>query len=127
MAKKKCSIGKIIGAILIFVLIMWTFKYFYDKYSKEGFDADSNFVMYYADWCGHCKTTKPEFKKLMDAYNGKKINGKSVKIEMVNSDVEPERVKAAGVEGYPTIKLDGKMYSGGRTFDAFEAYLHDNI
>jgi thiol-disulfide isomerase/thioredoxin len=42
------------------------------SFKIEAFNNNSNsqpmFVMYYADWCGHCKRTKPEFQKLMDNY-----------------------------------------------------------
>ena len=84
------------------------------------------FVMYYANWCGHCKTTKPHFQKLIENYKG------NVKIEMIDCE-SPEnktRVQEEGINGYPTIKYYPKGYpgvsqdySGAREYSDFVEYL----
>jgi protein disulfide-isomerase-like protein len=84
------------------------------KFLKEGFDAaDKNLVLYFAPWCGHCKTLKPEWAKL------EKEGIKGVTISSVNADEEKEKVEEAGVEGFPTIILYNKgkkeVYNGPRT------------
>ena len=63
-------------------------------------DTEPKFVMYYADWCGHCKKAKPEFEKLQQNYKG------NVKVAMVNSELpeNKELVKQQGINGYPTIR-----------------------
>ena len=45
------------------------------SFELETFSNNSEpvFAMYYAEWCGHCKRTKPEFQKLLDNYKGNVI------------------------------------------------------
>jgi thiol-disulfide isomerase/thioredoxin len=96
----------------------------FDNHSKP--EKEALFVMYYAEWCGHCKRTMPEFKKLQDNYKGK------IKIIAVNSESEENTglVKAQNIKGFPTIRyypsgLDSTFeeYTGGRTYSDFVQYL----
>ena len=89
-------------------------------------NKEALFVMYYAEWCGHCKRTMPEFQKLMDNYKG------NVKVMAINSEdqQQAELVKSQKIEGFPTIRLypdglsnDYKDYNGGRTYSDFVEYL----
>jgi len=98
------------------------------SFEIEAFDnsSDSNFVMYYAEWCGHCKRTMPEFKKLIEGYNG------NIKIMAIDSE-SPENaqlIKSQKISGFPTIRyyptgLSNKYdeYTGGRTYSDFVQYL----
>ena len=85
-----------------------------------------SFVMYYAEWCGHCKRTMPEFNKLKESYSG------SVQIIAINSEDEEytELIKKQEIKGYPTIRyyptgLNGsyKEYNGERTESDFKNFL----
>lgn len=89
-------------------------------------DSEPSFVMYFAEWCGHCKRTKPEFKKLMDNYKG------NIKIMIIDaeSDENKELVKSQKISGFPTIRHYPKgltenytEYEGGRTYSDFVEYL----
>ena len=76
--------------------------------------------MFSADWCPHCRAAKPVWKEVKDEYNGKVINGKTVKFVIIdctkqNAEVQ-KLLKENDVKGFPTIK----MKSGGKTYD-FEA------
>jgi thiol-disulfide isomerase/thioredoxin len=99
----------------------------------EAFDnGQPAFVMYYAEWCGHCKKTKPDFQKLIESYKG------PVKIMMVDCEA-PENaklVKDENIKGFPTIRYypnglsDGSVesyqeYSGNRTLFDFNQYLNN--
>ena len=98
------------------------------SFEIEAFDnnEEAMFVMYYAEWCGHCKRAKPEFEKLSQNYKGK------IKIMAVNAE-SPENknlVQSQKIEGFPTIRyypsgLTGKYdeYSGSRTYSDFAQYL----
>jgi thiol-disulfide isomerase/thioredoxin len=67
-------------------------------------------TLYYADWCGHCKTLKPEWFKFKAAYNKAKQEIKDkYKTELIlneyENDANPEKSAAEGVDGFPTIKI----------------------
>jgi thiol-disulfide isomerase/thioredoxin len=64
---------------------------------------------FHVDWCPHCKTALPEWKKFVANYNGKEINGYGLKCVDVNctsetSDVT-EFINKYKIESYPTVKL----------------------
>ena len=66
-------------------------------------------VLYYADWCPHCKAAKPEWESFKSEYEGKKVNGYTLVFTEYNCTTEtPETEDAVSkynVEGFPTIKL----------------------
>ena len=84
-------------------------------------------VMYYAPWCGHCKTAKPEWIKLEQALNGKVINGTEIAISKIDCDENPQVAQKEGIDGFPTFKfeMNGKYYdyNGGRTFSEWKQYV----
>ncbi len=91
----------------------------------ENSDAPT-FTMFYAPWCGHCKTTKPEFDKLKSTYKG------NVKIVDVNGDEKTDMVQKHGVKGFPTLRYypkgmdnssDYKEYTGERTADGMKQFI----
>ena len=109
------------GVVLIF---LWA-----RSRKAEGFENPSeeyNFTMYYADWCPHCKTAKPEFAKLGTIQT---IGGKRVTCSAVEADANPEAAKKNNVQGYPTFHLydaSGNLvqeYKGERNIDGFQAFL----
>jgi thiol-disulfide isomerase/thioredoxin len=38
-------------------------------------------VFFYADWCPHCVSAKPEFAKVVAKMNNTQVNGKNVKVQ----------------------------------------------
>ena len=60
-------------------------------------------VMFYVDWCGHCKTAKPIFKQFMN----KLKSNPNIDVTMINGDAPENKslLKAHKVNGFPTIKL----------------------
>ncbi len=75
-------------------------------------------ILYFAEWCGHCKTFKPEWKKLMQ-----ELDKKGIKYKEYEDSRDEAIIQSAGVKGYPTIKIDGQEYNGNRTADAILEYL----
>ncbi len=106
------------------------------SFSIEGFEGQEGsapvLVMYYADWCGHCKRAKPQLEAAKSQYRGK------VKIVMLNAE-DPENasiLKQEDVQGFPTIRyyksgmpVAGKKstyeeYNGERTKEDFLQFLN---
>ena len=124
MAMGGTVLAMFVGLTLI---CLWVAYRMYLSYivKDEGFETSTaesyQFVMYYADWCGHCQRAKPEFKKLGSTMT---IGERSVKVVMINPDENPEAVAGKAIKGYPTIHLydsKGKLaqeYSGQRTKEA---------
>ena len=118
--------------------------YFIYKSNHENFSGQSKLTpasgecivaLFYAPWCGHCKTFKPEFENAMNTLDGKvskhpKLSGKTVRFSMLDCDDEENKPLATkyGVSGYPTVKIfkdDGGNieYDGGRTLAGISKFL----
>ena len=78
-------------------------------------NKDAELMLFYVDWCPHCKTAKPEWDQVKAEYEGKSINGYNLiftEINCTNESPEIENIiKKYKIEGYPTIKLikDGQI------------------
>ncbi len=115
----------IIGGIALLLLIGGLIYYFYGS-NKQPFsqeynanrehmedDGSSNktaeIMLFYADWCPHCKTAKPEWESVKAQYDGKNINGYKVLFKEINcSNQTPEieeQMDKYGIEGFPTVKM----------------------
>ena len=70
-------------------------------------------VLYYAEWCSHCKTMKPEWKK---AVNNVSNNKDTINIAEIESSHIGNLSEPPNVDGYPTIK----MYNNGKEVAKFE-------
>jgi hypothetical protein len=70
---------------------------------------EAEIMLFYTDWCPHCKTAKPEWEQVKAEYNGKQIHGYTIIFTEVNCtnespDVE-KMMNTYKIDGYPTIKL----------------------
>jgi protein disulfide-isomerase-like protein len=151
----KNTLKKIGSGIVLVVLVIAVVLALYFIQRNEGFENDGSskalsnalidatsltpskgecaVVLFYAPWCGHCKTFKPVFQEVMEELNGKKTaNNKTLKIKMVNCDEEKELGKKYEVAAYPTVKIlgdDGSVieYEGSREKEALKkAIVSDN-
>jgi len=80
-------------------------------------------VMFYAPWCGHCKTLKPKFSEAADKAEGKYVLAK-VDCTLENAK---DLCQEYGVRGYPTVKFFKKGapqdYTGPRETDGIISWL----
>jgi len=113
-------IAMIIVGLLLIIFAYYTYKQYTD--SKTSFHANrenipketnsnktATLMLFYVDWCPHCKTAKPEWESLKAEYDGKSINGYTVNFVEYNCTNESAEVRQLmdkyNIEGYPTIKL----------------------
>ena len=96
-------------------------------------ENDVMIVLFYVDWCPHCVSTKPEWAKLQNKMNNKKVNGKNVQVKAVNcegSKVEEEAAKDNNINGFPTIKLlknnETVDYNGERNAEAMADFVNQD-
>ena len=138
---------KVVGIVFL-VLILGIFAYYvYKQYAdektafhanRENIPKDQNsnktatLMLFYVDWCPHCKTAKPEWELLKTEYDGKSINGYTVNFTEYNCTNEsPETTQLMdkySIEGYPTIKLvkDNQIieYDAKPTKSTMEQFLN---
>ena len=134
----------IIVAVLLFGVLGY---YIYSNFvsSKTQYNADrdnidttqlsnksANLMLFYVDWCPHCKTAKPEWDNLKSEYEGKNINGYTLVFTEHNCTTESpeteELMNKYKIEGYPTVKLlkDNQIveYDAKPTKSTMEQFLH---
>jgi len=86
-----------------------------------------NIMFFYANWCPHCKTSKPVWEEVSSEYTNKIINGYRLTFSGIdctekNKDTS-KMLDAYGVDGYPTIK----MIKDGQTIDFDASVTKDNL
>ena len=137
-----------VAALIFVVLILIIFGYYaYKQYidgqttfhaNRENIPKDQNsnktatLMLFYVDWCPHCKTAKPEWESLKSEYDGKSINGYTVNFIEYNCTNESAEITQLmdkySIEGYPTIKLvkDNQIieYDAKPTKSTMEQFLN---
>jgi len=87
-----------------------------------------SFIMFYAPWCGHCKSSMPAYQRIIDSYK----NDPNITVFKVNCDDNKDIAREHNIEGYPTIRLypSGMKnknkyldYDGERTFEEMNSYI----
>lgn len=123
---------KTIGLALAVVLLILGAAYVI-RNQKESFQNPNmpTFTMYYADWCGHCKTAKPEFESLA-AKSPLDINGVKCNIRLVSPEKQPDLAKGKPIKGFPTFLMetpDGKIveYKGSRSTDGYMKFINETL
>lgn len=132
-------------AVIVFIIVCYIcYEYFTKKSTqtsdeyvanrryKEGELNSAELILFYVDWCPHCKTAKPEWDKVKEQYQGKSINGYTILMTEHNCTEESagneELLNRYKIEGYPTIKLlkDNQIieFDAKPTKDNLEQFLN---
>jgi len=111
----------------------------HDNHTKKHHNKNAVVVgKVYAEWCGHCQSLKPEWKKMKHRIHTKKGNMRVVFVEIEEKEMNhklKQLEKKHGVvvasNGYPTLFRveNGKVtyYNGNRTSEQMaEWYLNGN-
>ena len=95
-------------ALLSLLLLVLLYLLCSNMNNKDNFSIppSSNKVdlyFIYADWCGHCKKTKPGIESLKSKYS----NNSNVNVHMIDSDDSSNKniLNEHNVKGFPTIIL----------------------
>jgi len=115
-------------AILGFVVVVLSKTVELDPTSFEDVvDGSKNvFVMFYAPWCGHCKSFKPDYEKIGASFTG--ID--DVVVARVDADQHRSIGEKYGIQGFPTLKFfpkgstDPEDYEGGRSVEEVVTYIN---
>jgi len=60
--------------------------------------------IFLAGWCPHCKTAKPHWQKFKSSFDGKQMNGQTLKlIEVDCTDGTDPLIQKYNINGYPTL------------------------
>ncbi len=102
---------------------------------SEGSAKNATLMLFYVDWCPHCKTAKPEWEDAKAAFDGTTINGYQVTFVEYNCTNEgakvSELISKYDIDGFPTIKLlkDGEIvsYEAHVTKDILDEFLHQML
>lgn len=140
-------------AILFLLLLTFIIYYVYTKYystkllelykpnnEKVPLWADDNsneaeIMFFFANWCPHCKTAKPEWEKAKSEYNNNTINGYKiifVEIDCSNPDSKTTSLMDKyNVEGFPTVVLiknkEVITYDAKVTYDHLSEFLKTSL
>jgi len=127
----------LIVGVMSLVLLAVYYK-MYMRNVSEGFASDSidvkpnetALVLFYADWCPHCKSFKPDWEKASNKLDGTKTSsGKTLKfvdVDCTESGSNKALMQKYEVEGFPTVKVvNGNTvndYDGPRSFDGIKKF-----
>jgi len=123
--EKNMKMFMILGSCVLLILFLYMMQKNNKNNNKniKGGNNSTTFVLYYVDWCPHCKIIKPEWEKLENDSN---LN--NVTVEKVNCEKNEDIAKQKNIEGFPTILFthNGKVesYEGGREYADFKQYLN---
>jgi thiol-disulfide isomerase/thioredoxin len=112
----------IIGVVVIFAVIGLGIYLYYNTKPVTAFHANrenvpiedtkektATVMLFYVDWCPHCKTAKPAWDEMKTEYEGTIINGYKVTFSEYNCTKESAENQALmdkyKIEGFPTIIL----------------------
>ena len=131
----------VLFVVIIFTLASYMAYKWYIKPTVENLNAsdisndntrssESKMYFFYADWCPHCKSAKPEWDKFHKQFNNKQIGTYNiVPVGVDCSEGDNPLIQEFGVDGYPTVILvkgDQRVnYDAKITYDNLVKYVED--
>lgn len=123
------ALSVVVVAVLLYVYLSRRSN---SEVSTEGFDEGFGnkpcMALFYAPWCGHCKSLMPTWDQL-SSQNGDYMT-------KVNCDENRDMAEKHGIAGFPTIKFchnglndsdNTTEFQGDRSADSLNKFLMDNV
>lgn len=86
--------------------------------SEDKPKQDTKVVLFFAPWCGHCKSVVPVWDSLAQKYKN---------VVKVDCDANPDIAQQEKVRGFPTIRAyvnnEAVEYQGDRSAASLEAFV----
>lgn len=100
--------------------------------TPENFAAETDgktvFLKFFAPWCGHCKSIKPDWDKLITDFEGSAT--KLIADVDCTAGGEP-LCNDLGIQGFPTLKWgdvsDLQDYNGGRSYEDLKKFADESL
>jgi thiol-disulfide isomerase/thioredoxin len=150
---KKPMIWMIILIVLFIVASVYGYKKYFLPWLQSRKDGDVTNVnpkkggesgggevkiyFFFANWCPHCKTAKPEWEQFSKNYNHKEIGNYTILCIQMDCTEDPPKpeiadmIKKYDIQGYPTIKMvkDGKVidFDAKVTNSALEQFVKNMV
>jgi thiol-disulfide isomerase/thioredoxin len=100
----------VVGIAILLVSMYYIYLFFYPP--KPEFIPNNEFVtdnekkgeviLFYTEWCPHCKTTMPMWINYKERFDKKKY---SISFREVDCDAKLTEAERYGIDSYPTIIL----------------------
>jgi thiol-disulfide isomerase/thioredoxin len=118
-------------SILFILIILLVLLRIYNGRVYEGFEVeDKSIIIFKAEWCGHCKTAKPEFDKLVGASPITLKDGSKATVKVLDADKHKDEITPYKIRGFPTILVANggttTEYPGPRTSDEVIKFINSN-
>ena len=99
-----------------------------EKFNKN-FRNGNWVVLYYANWCGHCKMIKPTWQSYVQSYG---LKNKKLNIAEVEDTYMGQLKHRDQIMGFPTIRMYNKAkvideLQGERTIENMNQFTNKNI
>ena len=106
-----------------------------DLQSANNFKSETQkgywIILYYANWCPHCQSMKPDWEKFVDKYKSPSSNINVAEVESEYLGMTGEQHKK-NVEGFPTIISCNRgnktaNFAGPRTTQDIDKFANDTF
>jgi len=102
------------------------------KLEQDNFNNKPSLSLYYANWCGHCKSFKPTWEEIINDENNKHfVNFNTVDCSGDKPETSINKTpNGTEIDGFPTIifSKNGRdiVYNGQRSKNSLEEFIQNN-